>query len=47
MATIACIDMLKVRSNLSARLIKEGTQGAVAVLREKERFKVLYLNTQI
>ena len=35
-AFVAYIDMLMVRSNLSARSRKEGTQGAVAVLREKK-----------
>ena len=34
-AFVAFFDMLMVRSNLSARSRKEGTQGAVAVLREK------------
>ena len=32
---VACIDMLLVRSNLSARSRKEGTQGAVAILRRE------------
>ena len=34
-AFVAKIDMLMVRSNLSARSRKEGTQGAVAIPREK------------
>ena len=33
----ANIDMLMVRSNLSAKSRNEGTQGAVAILREKKR----------
>ena len=36
MATVAYIDLLTVRSNLSARSRKEGTQGSVAILKEKE-----------
>ena len=35
-AFVAFFDMLMVRSNLSARSRKEGTQGAVAFLREKK-----------
>ena len=46
-AFVAFFDMLMVRSNLSARSRKEGTQGAVAFLREKKRSKVVYLKTQI
>ena len=46
-AIVACIDMLMVRSNLSARSRKECTQGAVAILREKKRSKVVYLKIQI
>ena len=34
-AFVACIDMLMVRSNLSAKSRKECTQRAVAILREK------------
>ena len=45
-AFVASIDMLMVRSNVSARSREEGTQGAVAILREK-RVKVVYLETQI
>ena len=45
-AFVACIDMLMVRSNLSAKSRKEGTQGAVAFLREKKS-KVVYLKIQI
>ena len=44
-AIVAYFDMLTVRSNLSARSRKEGTQGAVAILRKKS--KVVYLKTQI
>ena len=33
----ANIDMLMVRSNLSAKSRNEGTQGAVAILREKKK----------
>ena len=33
---VAYIDMLMARSNLSVRSKKEGTQGAVAILREKK-----------
>ena len=35
-AFVAYFDMLMVRSNLSARSRKEGTQGAVAILRGKK-----------
>ena len=45
-AFVAYIDMLMVRSNLSARSRKEGTQGAVAILRG-EKSKVVYLKTQM
>ena len=34
-AFVANVDMLMVRSNLSARSRKEGTQGSVAILKEK------------
>ena len=40
-------DVLMVRRNGSARLRKEGTQGAVSFLREKKKSEVAYLKTQI
>ena len=43
-AFVAFIHTLMVRSNLSARSRKEGSQGSVAILREKES-KVVYLKT--
>ena len=45
MAIVACFDMLIVREN-PARGRKEGTQGSVAILKEKTS-KVVYLKTQI
>ena len=36
MAIVAHVDKLMVRSNLSARSRKEGTEGAVAILKGKE-----------
>ena len=47
-AFVADIDMLMVRSNFSATSRKEGTQGAVAILRKKKKeSEVVYLKTQI
>ena len=46
MVIVAVFDMLMVRKKPSARSRKEGTQGALAILREK-RSKVVYLKTKI
>ena len=46
MAIVAYFDMLTVTGN-TARGRKEGTQGSVAILKEKQTSKVVYLKTQI
>ena len=47
MAVIACIDMLIVKRNPARSPKSESTQGAVAILKEKKRSKVVYLKIQI
>ena len=47
MAMVAYFDMLTVPRNPARGREGEGTQGSVAILKEKKTSKVVYLKTQI
>ena len=47
LAIVALFDMLTVKGNPARVRKEEGTQGSVAILKEKKTSKVVYLKIQI